>query len=119
MAFDRSWFREIDDETLDRFVTYHRDNPEIWRLFLKYAAEAKRAGRERFSAKAVMERIRWECEIGGANGGKFKVNNNFTSFYVRAICGACPEFKGFFETRALGRVRSDQTSREDEVSEAA
>lgn len=117
--FSRAWFAEIDDDTLKAFALYHSQNPEIWKLFLRFSVEAKKGGRKRYSAKGIMERIRWECEIGGANGGGFKVNNNFTALYVRALCGMYPQFNGFFEKRTLGRVRSDQEGGDGEVSEAA
>ena len=115
----REWFEGVDDAALKEFVEYDRANKEIWPLFFKFALEAKKGGRKRYSAKGIMERIRWECEIGGANSGKFKVNNNFTAFYVRALCGMYPQFKGFFETRTLGRVRSDQEGGDGELFEAA
>lgn len=47
----------------ERFVKFHTENPHIYQLFLKFAVEVQKAGHERYSADAIMHRIRWECDI--------------------------------------------------------
>lgn len=83
------------------FSEYHERNPHVYELFKRFAMQARNAGRRRFGAKAIMERVRWYAEIETHGGDGFKVNNNFTSRYARMLIDEYPEFKGFFETRRL------------------
>lgn len=88
--------------TLDeKFELYHKQNPQIFELFQKFARRAKQAGFKRFGAKAIMERVRWEVYIEDPSDEQFKINNNYTSRYVRLLEKTNPEFKGFFEKRTL------------------
>lgn len=71
-----------DDETINAFLKYHEQNPMIWRHFSKYAAKAMASGKQ-IGAKAVAERVRWECEI--ETHGEFKVSNSWIPYYARAF----------------------------------
>ena len=51
-----------------RFETFHKENPQIWELFEKYALEAMRKGRTHFGAKMIGERIRWYTKIETSGG---------------------------------------------------
>jgi hypothetical protein len=91
----------IDAETWARFEEYFMGNPRVWTYFKRFATYAK-SHNKRIGAKAIMERVRWECDFGEeASGTEFKVNNNYTSYYVRLLISQCPEFKGFFELREV------------------
>ena len=70
------------------FVAFHRANPEVYRLFTRFAAEAMAAGHKRMSADAIMHRVRWETDVvtrgaGGMNGKGLKINNNHIAYYAR------------------------------------
>ena len=89
-------------QTLDeRFAEYHAKNPAVFELFKKFAGMARDSGRTHFSAKAIMERVRWEICFASRDRRNFKVNNNYTSRYARLLVSECPEFRGFFEMREL------------------
>lgn len=91
----------IDAETWLKFEQYFCENPRVWTYFKRFATYAK-AHNKRIGAKAIMERVRWECEFGEqSKPGEFKVNNNYTAYYVRLLLSQCPEFKGFFELREI------------------
>ena len=62
-------------------VKYHRENPEVWDLFVRFTTDKIDLGYENYGAKAVMERIRWETSTG-ANSPELKINNNHTAFYA-------------------------------------
>lgn len=97
---DQSFYDDVTGDTLTTFRDYHRKNPEIWPLFVRFAAEAKAAGHKEYSAKTIFERIRWEISIVN-RGQEFKLNNNFTSLYARLLMAKDANFKDFFEVRKL------------------
>lgn len=82
------------------FERFHREHPEVYRLFKQFAFELKEAGRRSYGAKSIMERIRWHYATTGTDDG-FKINNNYTSRYVRLFVAEHPDFVSFFETRRL------------------
>ena len=82
-----------------RFNEYHTKNPQVFKMFRRFAEEARASGLKHFGAKAVIERVRWETAISGS--GSFKVNNNYTSRYARLLEIVDPSFKGFFRNREL------------------
>lgn len=84
----------------DKFETYHKENPIVYELFVKFANEAKAAGFKNFSANAIFERIRWYVSVETV-GDKFKVNNNYRPYYARKMMENYPEFEGFLNTRKL------------------
>jgi hypothetical protein len=81
-------------------VIYPPDIPiEICDKFIELAREAKRSGLRRFSADAIMHRIRWHFIIEQRRG-KWKCNNNHTAPLARWAMTNHPDLKGFFATRA-------------------
>ena len=96
--FERAVFSDISPKVVDQFLTFHKENPEIYALFKRFAFEARAAGRKRFGAAAICERIRWHVAVERKNDD-FKVNNNFRSCLARLMIFDHPEFADFFETR--------------------
>jgi hypothetical protein len=94
---DRPRRRTIEE----RFRAFHAARPDVYALFKRFAFELRRAGRGRYGAKSIMERIRWHLATSGPDAEGFKLNNIMTSRYVRLLIREHPEFDGFFETRAL------------------
>ena len=84
-----------------RFLNYHAKNPHVYALFKKFAKDAKSKGRKHFGAKAVIERVRWSVNIDTDSLDEFKLNNNYTSRYVRMLEQEDPSFLGFFRKREL------------------
>ena len=80
---------------------------EVVALFERFALEAVRSGVERYSADAVLHRIRWFCAV--EKGVRdFKCNNNWTAQLARWFMSVHPLYDGFFETRS-----SPNRNRED------
>ena len=72
----------------------------MWRLFVEFALLAKARGRTRYSARAIMQRIRWEREVEQEAAEPFKISNLWSSRYARKLVNADPEtWAGFFELR--------------------
>jgi len=84
----------------EKFETYHKDNPHVYDLFVRFAKEAKESGRDKFSAYAIFERIRWFVDVE-TRGDRFKVNNNYRPYYARKMMEEYPEFHDFFHIREL------------------
>ena len=81
----------------EAFKHYHEQNPQIYKMFCKFAEQAARR-RDHYSAKAIMERIRWETMISD-DQPDFKIDNTWTSHYARKYMKDHPEHDGFFELR--------------------
>jgi len=86
------------------FELFHRDNPQVYRLFCHYCDEAIRAGRKYLGAKMIWERMRWHARVETTDAA-FKLNNNWHSFMARLWLAEHPEHPDFFETR---RLKSEQ-----------
>lgn len=88
----------------DRFMEFHTANPVVYKLFARFAREARAAGLDRYSAKAIMERLRWEIRISlRENNSSYKINNDYVARYARMLAQDDPSFANFFEFRALKR----------------
>lgn len=72
---------------------------DVIALFEGYALKLRAAGFEKYSARAVLHRIRWHYHV--ERGDKqFKCNNNWTPRLARWLMRRHPTMNGFFEIRA-------------------
>jgi hypothetical protein len=85
--------------TQKRFEEYDRENPEIYELFKSFAFEMIRAGREHYSARTVIHRIRWHTDLHARSDDGFKINNDYSPFYARKFEREFPQHAGFFAKR--------------------
>lgn len=88
----------------ERFEQFHAANPQVFVHFKRFAWDVKRMGRTRWSADAIIQRIRWFLCVETA-GDNFKVNDNFSAYYARLLIAEEPEFDGFFELRKTRQER--------------
>lgn len=99
---ERTLWHSVRGRTIqERFELFDRAHPDIYALFRQYAYELLRAGRKRYGAKSIIERIRWHMATSGKQDEDWKINNVYTSRYVRKLVEEHPEFEGFFELRKL------------------
>ena len=87
------------DEMHHQFTEFHREHPEVWEMFVRFALDRIRRGYQNYGAQSIIERIRWETPIGDDGKLAFKINNNHTAFYARAFERAYPDHQGFFRKR--------------------
>jgi hypothetical protein len=82
-------------------VTYNvSDVPqEVLRLFEILTFKVIATGRLRYSADAILHRIRWHFEIDKGRR-EFKCNDHWTANLSRWFLDHHPEHEGFFELRA-------------------
>ena len=86
-----------------RFSDWLRQNPRTFEQFCRFALEAIRA-RRKIGAKAIAERVRWECTMARDAEG-FSVNNTFVAPMARLFEERFPEHRGYFEHRRRGIER--------------
>ena len=103
----RQTFLELEPEPRPRsararFEDYDHRHPEGWELFVHFARQARQAGRDRYSARAIVHRIRWERSIERQDGDAFRINDHFAGHYARKLMHEDPDrFGGFFELREM------------------
>jgi hypothetical protein len=89
----------------EKFQLYHNANPDVYKLFLEYASEMKRVGFSRYSAWAIMNRIRWHHDVNKQRIGRFKISNDYIAWYARKAMADCPaQFRSFFKIKQLSRA---------------
>lgn len=102
MADDWLFPMSAEDRTIqERFEEFDAANPQIYRLFSRFAVAALESGRKRYSADAILHRIRWFVDIETQGDESFKLNNNFSSRYARKLAAEDERFQTFFEFRVL------------------
>jgi hypothetical protein len=76
---------------------------DVCDMFEKLAFEARRAGVGHYSARTILERIRWHY---GVDRGmrEFKCNDHWSPYLARWFLKRHPDWHGFFELR----VRNEQ-----------
>lgn len=73
--------------------------PDVVRLFEQLSIQIAERGFVKYSARAVLHRIRWHYHIDKGDKS-FKCNNNWTPRLSRWFMDKHPELGEFFETRA-------------------
>lgn len=87
------------DEIDEAFTAFHTENPDVWKMFLRFAQQVIRAGFDHYSADAIVHRIRWHVNVETHRESEFKINNNFVACYARTFHATYTEYEGFFRTR--------------------
>lgn len=77
-------------EWADAWMAKH---PDVYPLFVRFALEIA-SKRTRFSAKAIVERLRWETAVRG--GLDFKIANAVTAYLARRFVRDFPEHASLF-----------------------
>lgn len=110
----REIFAAYPRAVVDRFLTYHEAHPEVYERFCSMAYQLKRAGRPRYSARTLMEVVRWHFDVKDGYQEPFKINDNYTPLYVRLFLHEHPQYEGFFELRTVrskGRMSPEERER--------
>jgi hypothetical protein len=94
----------FDDPIQVAFLKFHRENPHVYRMLVKFARQVKDSGRRRYGIKSLFERLRWHYDFEVKSETDFKLNNNFTSRFARLLMEQEPDLEGVFETRKLRKI---------------
>jgi len=81
-----------------KFIKFHNDNLDVYIELVNLALQLKRLGYDKYGMKGLFEVLRWQRSIQTV-GSKFKLNNNYTSYYARLIMSRDPRLRGFFRLR--------------------
>jgi len=98
---------ELKDPITMAFLSFHKENPHVYRMFRKFALQAT-GKRKRFSARTIVEVMRWNTSIVTDDPEGFKINDHWIPYYSRMFERELPQWKGFFERR--GSVVDDDLS---------
>ncbi len=86
-------------EYSDDFLHWLKSNLPVWKAFVDKAKTAKKfESRHRFSARAIIQSIRWDT-VTSEKDPVFKIGNNHTPDLARLLMDCSPEFDGFFSLR--------------------
>lgn len=95
-----------DEKTLiERFTVFNEENPQIYAAFSMEALKAIKMGKNKISAKLIIEHIRWNTFLT-SNDDHFKINNNYVSYYARLFVKKNPMFSDVFNFRKLNNEES-------------
>lgn len=72
--------------------------PDICDLFERLAIDVAHKGYARYSADAILHRIRWHHQVERGNRA-FRANDHWTAPLARWFLALHPEHQGFFELR--------------------
>lgn len=86
---------------------------EVCDLFEKIALEIKDAGWRRYSARAILHRIRWHYHME-RHEIAFKANNNWTPAMSRWVMKKHAVLEDFFETREQTGKAAEWIENDDE-----
>ncbi len=90
----------------DDFIFWLSENPHVWVAFAKKTIVAeKHKHKQRFSARAIIELLRWETMLSESDV-MFKINNNYCADLSRLVMDCRPELKGYFQIR-VSSIRED------------
>lgn len=82
------------------FQRFHAANPQVYDKLVELAEQARRIDHH-IGMKMLWEVMRWDLTIKTDAGEDFKLNNNYTSRYVRLIQSQRPDLAPMFQTRTL------------------
>lgn len=99
-----------------RFGQFHGENPHVYELFKRFTFEAIRSGRERFSARTILHRIRWYTGVETNDPSGFKVNDHWSPYYARLFVREYPQHARLFEMRSATADAADDRPRDVEAT---
>jgi hypothetical protein len=95
LSFDRSQFRPD-------FAEWLLANGHIWSAFAARADAVWNRGRRHYSARTIIEVLRFESMLAEV-GGEWKINNNYAPDLARLYRQTYPDRAALFETRVLSK----------------
>ena len=78
-----------------RFEAWVSENPHVYERFRDRTLQMVATGRKRYSARTIMEVLRWEYDLT-TTGASFKIPNVFIPHLSRRFRDEYPEHDDFF-----------------------
>lgn len=85
----------------ERFAAFDKANRWVFYSLLMLTEDWLSKGNSRVSIDMLVHTLRWHHGRETTGGGRFKIDNSFTSRYARALIAERPEWESAFETRKL------------------
>ncbi len=83
------------EDIQEDWLRYHEQNPHVYAMFEKFALQvADRV--DHYSAKAIVERLRWHYRFEVKGDWEFKITNTHTTPMARHFIERNPHLEGFF-----------------------
>jgi hypothetical protein len=95
----------MSTQLYNEWYVYHQNNPHIYDLICKHAAQAMRAGHSHYGIATIWEKIRWDITVG-TNDKNFKMPNNHRAYYARLWNKNFPHDPPFFREAMLRSERN-------------
>lgn len=105
--------RSIDEA----FKKYHAENPQVYDMFKEQVLRAVRRKREKVSANAIINWIRWEVSLDIRTKETYKINDHYSSRYARLFVMEHPHYEHMFEFREI-RAGKDPLPKEKRLEAA-
>jgi hypothetical protein len=90
-----------EDNTVLKFIAFHRAHPHIFQMFCEVVERRLREGWQRCGAMAILEELRncnkWALRI--QTDDKYKLNNSHAGHYARLYLALYPDKEYVFKTR--------------------
>jgi hypothetical protein len=107
---------DYPDSVMERWEKWNKENPDIYRTFEEKVWQIWGAGHIRYSARRIVEAMRWDLDLSRYRRSKsFLINSDYVPIMARKFAGENPAFKDFFEfreVRSRGIKSSEQRKRE-------
>ncbi len=99
-------YKQLNGKSIrDGFNEFHNENPHIYIEFEAQALRAIERGREKISAKLIINWIRWNHFLKSSDQN-FRINDAYQSYYARLFAEKHPEYADVFEYRKLRNEES-------------
>jgi len=93
-------YRELNGVTIrEGFMRFHKENPHVYEAFEKQVLRAIDKGRNKISAKLIINWIRWNEYI--KTDEYFRINDAYQSYYARLFVEKHPQYADIFDFRKL------------------
>lgn len=97
-AIQSPMFDGLSKRSISGFVRFCSLNPHVYEAFRHFAVELYESGTRRYSAKGIVERMRWEMQLQ-TRGDRFRLSNNYTPHLARVLMLEDERFTKFFSRR--------------------
>jgi len=103
------------DQIFERFVQFHKANPDFWHLFCRFA-DSMRQVKSHYAVASIFERVRWERDMTTTttDDDSLKLNNDYRAYYARMYLATHLSAEKFFELRK--RTSEDRNSYNEDIT---
>lgn len=101
-------YKELNGYSIrEGFNKFNSENPHIYKAFEEQSLKAISSGRNKLSAKLIINWIRWN-EILRSSDKNFRINDAYQSYYARYFMENNPKYPDVFNLRKLRNEEEGQ-----------